>query len=315
MTQEEFISKYEEEKLLYEAWGNYILETISSQVKDISFQIEPKVRLKDTESLIGKAFYRGKNYTDPYSEITDKVGLRFVLLLGSEISIIDEIINKSSDWCASKDRDFERERLDEPLAFDYQSMHYILTSKSKIEINNLEIPIGITCELQIRTLLQHAYSELSHSRIYKPSFDPTAKVKRVVAKSMALLETTDEYFEEVNSQMNKIVAFTLLDKLSKLLEETMEHKINVSTEANYYIMDAFSLELENNIFLISNIAEFSEIVKNNFNKTFLNTQPIIFFIYFMIINYKETLLSKWSLTREELRPLFNQLGVSINDLS
>jgi len=314
MTEKEFISKYDNEKSIYQEWGNYVLELILSKVKDINFPIEPKVRVKDIDSLIAKAYYRGKEYKDPYNDITDKVGLRFVLLLGSELSVIDNIItNETSDWVASKARDFEEERLNEPLAFDYQSMHYILTSK--IDISGTRVPKGITCEIQIRTLLQHAYSELSHSRVYKPSFDPSQKVKRVIAKSMALLEATDEYFEEVNNQMNQIAAFNLLDQLEKLLKTTMGHNINVSSESNYYIMNAFAFELENNIFSISDVSELSIFVKENFNKTFLNTQPIIFFIYYMVINYKEKILDKWPLTKNELRPIFSQLGISINDFA
>jgi ppGpp synthetase/RelA/SpoT-type nucleotidyltranferase len=312
MTEAEFTLKYEQEKSLYLAWGNYILTKINSGLKSLNFQIEPKIRVKDINSLIGKAYYRNKNYTDPYNNITDKVGIRFVVLLGSEINAIHEIIkNPLNDWCFSKDRDFEQERISEPLAFDYQSMHYVLTSKSTISLNGVMIPAGITCEVQVRTLLQHAYSELSHSRVYKPDFDPDAKVKRVIAKSMALLETTDEYFEEVNRRMNEIGAYKLLDQLTELLRCTVGEPI-VSTKANLYIMEAFVNEL--NAFFISDVKELVPLVKTNFKKTFLNSQPIIFFIYFMIMKNKAILLHKWPLTRDELRPFFIQLGISVNDL-
>ncbi|UTJ06210.1 GTP pyrophosphokinase [Arcobacter roscoffensis] len=317
MTEQEFIKKYEEESELYFNWGSFILKEIKVKAKanNLSFQIEPKVRIKDTLSLIAKAYYRNKNYKNPYLEITDKVGIRFVLLLNSEIHILDDIITKSdSRWVCSKDRDFEKERLDEPLAFDYQSMHYILTANLDIEYNNVIIPKGTTCEVQVRTLLQHAYSELSHSRVYKPSFDPDAKVKRVVAKSMAFLEATDDYFEEVNKQMNEIAAFNSLQKLTLLLEKTIGKEVTISEKYNYFIMDSFAEEFNNNSIDISSYEEYKKLVKKTFNKTFLNSQPIIFFIYYMIINKRSTLIKKWPLTKEELRPLFVQIGVSVNDL-
>jgi putative GTP pyrophosphokinase len=315
LTEKEFEKKFEEEKSLYSLWGNYLLDTIRSKLKDIDFQVEPKVRVKDRVSLIAKAYYRNKAYENPYEDITDKVGIRFVLLLSSEIKKIDDIIQNKLNNCEfSKDRDFEQERLDEPLAFDYQSMHYILTSKSDFLYKDVMIPKGTTCEVQVRTLLQHAYSELSHSRVYKPSFDPDAKVKRIVAKSMALLETTDDYFEEVNNKMNEISAFNSLNKLTELLKETISQKIIVSYKSNYFIMDAFSDEFNNNSFSLGDYSKLKDVVKTNFNKTFLNSQPIIFFIYFMILNKKALLQDKWPLTTEELRPLFTQLGVSLNDL-
>ena len=104
-----------------------------------------------------------------------------------------------------------------------------------MKLEGVTIPKGLTCEVQVRTLLQHAYSELSHSRIYKPSFDPDAKVKRVIAKSMALLETTDDFFEEVNDRMNEIAAYTLLNQLTDLLSTTIDN-VNLSSKANLQII-------------------------------------------------------------------------------
>ena len=316
MTVDQFVLKYEQEKSLYLAWGRYVLSKIIANSKNTNFQIEPKVRVKEIQSLLAKAYYRGKNYSEPYRDITDKVGLRFVVLLSSEIIAINDIINNSTNgWNFSKDRDFEKERLDEPLAFDYQSMHYILTANSNIDFEGTVIPAGITCEIQIRTLLQHAYSELSHSRVYKPSFDPDAKVKRVVAKSMALLEATDEYFEEVNNKMNEIAAFALLDKLTNLLKSTMGKEFIISEKANFFIMDAFANEINNNMFSMIDLAALAPSVKANFTKTFLNSQPIIFILYFMMQKNKSLLIAKWPLTIKELRPIFTQLGIAINDLA
>ncbi|MCV5435110.1 (p)ppGpp synthetase, partial [Escherichia coli] len=73
-------------------------------------KIEPSYRLKDISSLIEKAFYRSKNYQNPYKEITDKVGVRFVVLLTDDIPIIKEIIENFNLWEYSEDRDFIKEK-------------------------------------------------------------------------------------------------------------------------------------------------------------------------------------------------------------
>src|SRR5271167_202078 len=86
----------------------------------------PQSRLKGPDSLVEKAFYRGKAYTDPYSDITDKVGVRYVVLLTSNISEVEQSINEIDDWEATKDKDFEEERARQPMLFDYQSVHYIV---------------------------------------------------------------------------------------------------------------------------------------------------------------------------------------------
>lgn len=50
-------------------------------------------RIKEKTSLIDKAFHRKeKSYNNPYQEIEDKVGIRFVVLLTSDIDEVCEII-------------------------------------------------------------------------------------------------------------------------------------------------------------------------------------------------------------------------------
>ena len=88
MNEQEFRAKWEKEKPLYEAWGKHIVRKISEKLEnqgidlDIFLKIPAKYRLKDNETLVYKAFkHPGKNYTDPYNQIEDKVSVRFVVLL------------------------------------------------------------------------------------------------------------------------------------------------------------------------------------------------------------------------------------------
>jgi ppGpp synthetase/RelA/SpoT-type nucleotidyltranferase len=317
---EEFIKRYKEDKLLYEAWGNFVLTEIESGKLNIKYKIPPKVRIKDSDSLVAKAFFRGKNYKHPYENITDKVGMRFVVLLTSEIKKIDDFIITNKNWEYSKDRDFEKEREEEPLSFDYQSMHYIVISKYDINYDNITIPKGIECEIQIRTLLQHAYSELSHDRVYKPRFDSSAKVKRIIAKSMALLEATDEYFEEVDKQMKDITVFKILDHLTENYSKIISSHKQINNKTNLMILEAFSENLdvysqELNEYIINNIKSLNALIVNYNSETFLNSQPIIVFIYFMIDKHKSVIQEKWPLLQSDLQVYFNQLGISTNSYS
>ncbi|MCC2018497.1 hypothetical protein QM121_09360 [Enterobacter hormaechei] len=68
----------------------------------------------------------------------------------------------------------------------------------------------ICCEVQVRTLLQHAYAELVHDSVYKPVGIVPKSAERHIARSMALMETTDDLFcstmkllYETNVERNK----------------------------------------------------------------------------------------------------------------
>lgn len=88
MNQIEFLEKWTAEKTSYQKWGDFVVSKVSEGITNSGFDIgnfiklPPTARVKDDKSLIDKAFYRpNKNYSDPYEEIEDKVGCRFVLLL------------------------------------------------------------------------------------------------------------------------------------------------------------------------------------------------------------------------------------------
>ncbi|WP_265099259.1 hypothetical protein [Yersinia ruckeri] len=92
---DEFIATFEREKDIYSSWGKLVLQNIQNKLKENEMEsilkIEPSYRMKDISSLIEKAFYRSKNYKNPYEDITDKVGVRFVVLLTDDIPIIKKL--------------------------------------------------------------------------------------------------------------------------------------------------------------------------------------------------------------------------------
>src|SRR5690606_11585815 len=129
------------------------------------FKIDPSYRVKSPESVIEKL--ARKKYTNPHQEMTDLVGARFVVLLRSDIAVVDRAIINRSCWSVSKDRDYINEALSDPSVFDYQSMHYLVRNLEDRTIEGVHVPDGLTCEVQVRSLLQHAYAELVHDDIYK----------------------------------------------------------------------------------------------------------------------------------------------------
>ena len=97
MTREErFLAWWHAERDAYLAWGKLLSDTVIDALGplihpvDVSYFLKTAVqpRLKDDQKLVEKAFYRNKQYVDPYDDITDKVGTRFVVLLGRQIASV-----------------------------------------------------------------------------------------------------------------------------------------------------------------------------------------------------------------------------------
>ena len=202
MTLEEFRGWLTEREPALKAWGAHVVRKIQERVNaeigekrgETFFKVGPLFRVKDPESAAKKQ--AKKNYEHPHEQMTDLVGARFVVLLRSDISIVQNAIADYPGWTISLDRDPEFEVSNESLVFDYQSLHYVLSCPADEEFGGELVPARTTCEVQIRTLLQHAYAEVVHDNVYKSSGPVPPQTRRVIAR---------QYVRSSNPQMSRSV--------------------------------------------------------------------------------------------------------------
>lgn len=182
------------------AWGGFVVAKLTELVElEIGqesfrsfFKVKPGFRVKDKQSALDKQ--KLKQYADPKEQMTDLVGARFVVLLKLDLEIVEKVLIEYPEWTRSKDRDPVGEQKDRPKHFDYQSVHYIVRAADDMDVDGVRVPAGMACEVQIRTLLQHAYAELVHDKFYKGVGHIPPSADRLVARSMALMESTDDMF-------------------------------------------------------------------------------------------------------------------------
>lgn len=325
MTELEFLKRWEAEKSAYDAWGRYVSRSIYEQVEirilpksiDHFLKIPPVPRLKESSSLLDKAFYRpNKKYTNPYEQITDKVGVRFVVLLTTDIQTIAEFVENHTKWDASRDRDYEQEKEKNPELFGYQSVHFVVRPKYDLKYEDTEIHAGMPCEVQIRTLLQHAHSELTHDTIYKPKTIATSRAKRFCAQSMALIEAVDDYFLKVFDEIN--MAEQPMNQAVATLESVYRTVLSVEPEPsklNFLLLDAYSSKFTKDIG--ANVSGFLEkkpflpdLIKKHAQDRHLFRQPAILLIYCLADYGSQETREMWPLTPTELQPVYDDLGIS-----
>lgn len=326
MNESDFRKIWDSEKPLYRAWGKYVVDQILQHIEDDGkkgsefFKIPPSFRLKDDGSLIDKAFYRpGKNYSDPYNQIEDKVGTRFVVLLLEDIDRICEIIENAGIWEFDRCKHFDEDRKNDPLLFTYQSVHYILRPNTDFEFDGVTIPCSTPCEVQIRTLLQHAHAELTHDAIYKSKRTIQPAVHRTVAKSMALIETTDDFFVDVTKQLNfgPLEEHSIPERLDGIYYSITGNRPHNQKSA-IVIWDAFEQFLDEGLIdsvqdLIEKNPHIPETLKARYMDGNIYQQSVVLFVYWLLKKKRRRLLSDWPLPKETLEPLANDMGVSTWD--
>jgi ppGpp synthetase/RelA/SpoT-type nucleotidyltranferase len=325
--EEAFLQRWEEERAGYAAWGKLISHEIQTRLGPVISPVRPedflrtavKPRTKDNQKLVEKAFYRNKNYADPYEDITDKVGTRFVVLLGSEIPTVESVLTSVEGWLHSKDRDYEEEQKKNPLQFDYAAIHFIVRPESDVEFEGVRIPAKTPCEVQIKTILQHAYSELTHDTIYKPQIEATPTMQRNAAKAMALLEATNDYFEKVAEDVSD--ALRSVRQMTGELSSVYRSIVGIDPKPTVLeglllaayedrAGDGYVAQIEQLLAENPFIAE--RIKKQIAQKNPLFSQPSVLLVYLSISRSAKRAMAVWPLTPDEMEPLLNDLGASIH---
>lgn len=322
MTREQaFLARWRDERSAYLAWGRMV----SSQVqKALEPLIDPipvgyflktavQPRLKDDLKLVEKAFYR-KKYENPYEDITDKVGTRFVVLLGRDIRRVETAIGGISGWTWSKDRDYEEEQSRNPIVFGYAAVHFVVRPADDVEHEGVRIPQGTPCEVQIKTLLQHAYSELTHDTIYKPQIQATPSMQRNAAKAMALLEATNDYFENVQDEVDEALSNvrSMTARLSSIYREAVGFDPKPSAlegrllSAYETVAGDFESEL---IALLGQKPFIVDAIRRRVGESNpIFAQPSVLLAYLEIVRSPRQAKLRWPLTPAEQMPLLTDLG-------
>jgi len=236
-----------------------------------------------------------------------------------DLQDICHIIEGSDVWGFDACKHFDTDREKDPLLFTYQSVHYILRPKEEIEVDGTLIPVSTPCEVQIRTLLQHAHAELTHDAIYKSERTVQPKVHRTVAKCMALIETTDDFFSQVTSQLNHgpLEKHGVLARLDGLYI-SMTGLQSYSQKSSIVIWDQFEQLIDENLVddiqsTLSEIGSLPDIIKARYSESVLYQQSTVLFVYWMLKKRKRRLLQDWPLPDNMLEPLANDLGISTFD--
>jgi putative GTP pyrophosphokinase len=304
---------------MLDAWGKYVQDTVLTLMKPtgISLQLSSR-RVKDVESACVKA--QIKNYRDPVVQMEDLVGVRIAVLVSPEVGDVCALIEGHEQWGYTLSKDTDADARAAPDRFGYQSRHYILRAKGPFSANGVTIAAGTPCEIQVRTILQHAYAELVHDSIYKAVGPIPHQASRFAASSVALIETTDHLFCETmrllkddNAIMNQLLA-----QLTELRTEKTGCRGAVDSKLNLYVLESYREQLsekgayeemasllDRSPFIVQNIRSRSE------GDPFW-TQPIVLLAYWAINKNPRKAFDEWPLasSHDAIEQIYSDLGLA-----
>lgn len=187
-----------------------ILKEKYSKRKDITIDMIES-RVKTEKSLVGKLERKGLKYKSIF-DLTDLLGLRIITFYNDDIDKVSLEIEKlfDVDW----DNSIDKRKTLNIDSFGYASVHYICRlPKSLYFDENMPVLNEIRFEIQIRTILQHAWAQIEHDRGYKTDIDIPQTIIRKIYRLAGLLELADEAFLDFKNEVDNY-----RDKLKVLLQ-------------------------------------------------------------------------------------------------
>lgn len=195
-------------------------------------------RAKTPEKLREKIYREGKLYKDPLNEITDLAGVRIITYFTSDVDKILPLIE--NEFEIDRENSVDKRVYDDPSWFGYKSFHYVLSlSSERCKLTEYSAYKGMRCEVQIRTILQHAWAEIEHDIIYKTEKDVPFVLKREFACLAGVLELADRDFESLRRRKIKEV-----DVIKKLINGK-KYDLPIEMESlRYYLVKVHHEKIE-----------------------------------------------------------------------
>lgn len=160
-------------------------------------------RPKSVESFVEKIRKDRNGYVNPLEDITDLVGIRIIAYYKEDVDKIGEIIEQEFeiDWENSLNK---TDALD-PDRFGYLSVHYVISlSPPRNELTEWKAFSNIKAEVQVKTVLQHAWAAIDHKLRYKRASQVPRNLRRQLFCLSALLELADGEFSNLRSRTEEV---------------------------------------------------------------------------------------------------------------
>jgi putative GTP pyrophosphokinase len=236
------LSEFDANEALYRDFSKELKRLVAELLSAEKFQVHSvSCRLKERLKLERKISSAGSKYKS-LADVTDVAGVRVTTFFANDIDRVSKVIEQEFliDWDNSIDK---RATLD-PDRFGYLSLHYVVSfGPGRGELLENRRFAGLKAEIQMRSILQHAWAEIEHDIGYKSQLALPREVRRRFSRLAGLLELADSEFIAIRAQLADYEA-----EISKEIQQAPESvSIDKLSLSAFIESNALITKLDNSI--------------------------------------------------------------------
>ena len=183
------LEEYRAQRPVFEKMQATIPEMVRAVFEEVGIVVASiESRIKEEKSLKGKLELKGAKYAT-LGDITDIFGMRIITFYADDVDKVASAVDRlfDVDWENSVDK----RKLHQVDSFGYMSLHYICRFD--------EFPYRF--EVQMRTILQHAWANMNHDTGYKSGVEVPVEHLRNMNRLAGMLELIDEQFSRIRTEI------------------------------------------------------------------------------------------------------------------
>jgi putative GTP pyrophosphokinase len=202
MNEEIILEEYKKGLSLYDSLKIKSHSLLDDLCKVKSIQIHSiSSRLKDEDSLKRKILNKGEKYNS-INDITDIVGIRIITMFEDDVEKVEKVIKNEFNIDPNNSGDkFQKLNSNE---FGYRSVHCVCSIGTErgvlAEYRDIS---SLKLEIQVRSILQHAWADIEHDLGYKFETDLPEHIRRDFSRVAGLLELADMEFLRIKKEIKR----------------------------------------------------------------------------------------------------------------
>jgi putative GTP pyrophosphokinase len=184
---------------IYAALAEKVAATLEEVLQESGINVHSVTsRVKTPESYAEKL--KRKGYKSP-DDVTDVAGIRVICYVETDVGRVCDVVKSAfvPDHAHSTDKT-------DDLGVDrvgYRSIHFTCAlGRDRLALPEYKRFDGLLFEIQVRTILQHAWAEIEHDRNYKFSGVLPTQIQRRFAILAGTLEMADREFDSIAAEID-----------------------------------------------------------------------------------------------------------------